>query len=372
MKKFCLLLIFVCFSHVATAGEVEIPLFEDDTPRLGRNAEPLKSLVITPSPLPDISIDLDTSRAVQPASNAATKTKTEQKTDALTQRALDIQINPPRTAPIALAKNAEESSDVLMKQIEEETKRIQAETPTAAPSSEQPALKKAASAQAQLTPRSLEGLFGQTHDVHKFNISGFSLGLQPEEVFEIADLMGYQITKIEHGIPLFKTSFYEQRCRDQKIHVLTQLRSCVVEQAREEETEYVSSVTMKRPASKEYIQILFTSNATDNVAYKIYYENEGDNSLTMTQKNLAKQLRRKEAFWNLMFETYGLPDDNELLIWGDPQKSYMQATMQGSAYNAYIVLEDKDIQDDDYFKAEAESKELIYNMPFSFQMLPED
>ena len=88
--------------------------------------------------------------------------------------------------------------------------------------------------------------------------------------------------------------------------------------------------------------------------------------MTLTQKNLAKQLRRKEAFWRLMFETYGLPDDSELIIWGDPQKSYMQATMQGTAYNAYIVLEDKEIQDEDYFAQEEEARDLTYKMPFSF------
>ena len=86
----------------------------------------------------------------------------------------------------------------------------------------------------------------------------------------------------------------------------------------------------------------------------------------MTQRNLAKQLRRKDMFWRMMFENYGLPDDSELIIWGDPNKAYMQAVMTGSAYNAYIVLEDKEIQDTDYFAAEDDQENLLYRQQFTF------
>jgi hypothetical protein len=125
-------------------------------------------------------------------------------------------------------------------------------------------------------------------------------------------------------------------------------------------------MTFKKASTKEYIRVLFSSYATDNQAFKIYYESEGDNSLTMTQRNLAKQLRRKDMFWRMMFETYGLPDDSELIVWGDPDKAYMQAVMTGSSYNAYIVLEDKEIQDTDYFAAEDEKDSLEYRQQFTF------
>jgi hypothetical protein len=183
--------------------------------------------------------------------------------------------------------------------------------------------------------------------------------------------MGYQITKIQNGIPLFRTSFYEQKCRLGNVYGPRQIRECITGQAKAEDVEYISSITFKKADTKEYVQILFSSKATENRAYKIYYENEGDNSLTMTQKNLAKQLRRKEAFWRLMFETYGLPDDNELIIWGDPNKAYMQATMAGAAYNAYIVLENKEIQDEDYFAAEEDSKGIVYKNSFGFTKTPD-
>ena len=41
-----------------------------------------------------------------------------------------------------------------------------------------------------------------------------------------------------------------------------------------------------------------------------------------------------------MFDTYGLPDDADKYVWGDPRLAYMQAVMQGANYDAYIVMED--------------------------------
>jgi hypothetical protein len=192
------------------------------------------------------------------------------------------------------------------------------------------------------------------------------LGMYPEEVAEIMSEMGFKRTQVKYAIPMFRSAFYEQNCRDRRVHPLNEMRLCIERQADRDDVKYVSSMTFKKASTKEYIRVLFSSYATDNQAFKIYYESEGDNSLTMTQRNLAKQLRRKEMFWRMMFETYGLPDDSELIVWGDPDKAYMQAVMTGSSYNAYIVLEDKEIQDTDYFAAEDEKESLEYNQQFTF------
>ena len=212
----------------------------------------------------------------------------------------------------------------------------------------------------------IENLFGKTHNVHEFELSGLMLGMYPEEVAEVMAEMGFKRTQVKYAIPMFRSAFYEQNCRDRRVHPLNEMRLCIERQADRDDVKYVSSMTFKKASTKEYVRVLFSSYATDNQAFKIYYESEGDNSLTMTQRNLAKQLRRKEMFWRMMFETYGLPDDSELIVWGDPDKAYMQAVMTGSSYNAYIVLEDKEIQDTDYFAAEDEKDSLEYRQQFTF------
>ena len=216
----------------------------------------------------------------------------------------------------------------------------------------------------------LDDLFGEIKDVRTFDVSGIELGMTPDEVVEEAKDRGYEVTKVEHGIPLHLTSFYKERCYPNARAIEKQ--NCIIDQAKEDEVYYISSITMARPQTVEYIQVLFSSHATDNVAYKIYYENKGDNSLNYTRKNLAKKVRRRDAFWNLMYETYGQPDDKDNMIWGNPQEAYMQAMMQGSAYNAYIVLEDKSITDEDYVAATDQAEELRYKHSFTCSEAWED
>lgn len=400
MKNLYAFLSVFLLAFATVAQDISIPLFDDETPNLGRNAKPLDNIVLTPPPLPAVSIGLEEAEAPAPdnTSEPAAAKARPAPAPAPIERP-NIEIDPPRTDPISLAKNtpASNTDDIIARLQREvaEAKGLSSidmpnqtapivppaegqakldivvnpveQTPDnkAAPKSVTPVATAPKTPSVQ-TPTSLEGLFGKTHNVRGFELAGLSLGMTPDEVIQTASEEGYIITKVQKALPLFRTSYYEHKCRNAKVYRPEILRDCIMSQAKADEVEYISSLTFAKKPTKEYIQVLFSSNATDNVAFKIYYENEGDNSLTMTQKNLAKQLRRKEAFWRMLFETYGLPDDSEQIIWGDPQKTYMQATMHGSAYNAYIVMEDKEIQDDDYFAAEDDAKELTYKASFSF------
>ncbi len=362
MKNIVFTLSVMLLSTVVFAQEVEIPLFDDfepSVPNIGRNAEPLEKLVVTPEPLPRVEINLG--KVEKNAQTASTSpTAVAEKESLSTEKA-----QPSR--PIALTKenaNDEQLSEQLKAELEK-TKRAEEERIRAAEA-------EAARRTKQMSAQVAEELFGKLHDVFMFDISGMSLGLTPDEIQEAALENGYKITRIEQGIPLFRTSYYENRCRTAGVVVPDAVKRCILEAAQADGMQYISSMTLAKPEAGEKMQVLFSTPATDNVSYKIFYENEGDNSLNFTRRNLAKKQARKEAFWNLMFETYGLPDDSEKLIWGDPQKAYMQASMQGSAYNAYIVLEDKDIQDQDYFEAEIDGKELRHRQSFTFGAVEED
>jgi len=221
-------------------------------------------------------------------------------------------------------------------------------------------------------PDSLTELFGKTHDVYGFDISGFELGMTPDEAVDMAQERGYGIIRVEHGIPLHRTSYYEHNCRGEGIYRPEAIQTCIIEQAQADDVYYISSMTLARPSSAEKMQLLFSTPATDNVIYKIYYENEGDNSLNFTQRNLAKKLNRRDAFWRLVYEAYGAPDDRENMIWGDAQTAYLQASMQGSNYNAYLVMEDRTVSDSDYIDATEQREDLHYKQPFTFAISEED
>lgn len=391
MKKILFCLLILAGTHTGFAQE-NIPVFDDpmpDLPNIGRTAEPLDKLVLTPNPLPSIEVKLshDAKKEQAPQKQVVEQTQTKEINNSPIKKI-------ERTTPVSFKKG---SGIMQLKRIETKS---EAENETAATSSASETESATSTADISQTTtqntytsatsstsisqsetqnygyetpqpmlqsaEAIENLFGKLHDVHEFELSGLMLGMYPEEVNEIMSDMGFKRTQVKYAIPMFRSAFYEQNCRDRRVYPLSEMRLCIERQADKDEVKYVSSMTFKKAKTKEYIRVLFSSYATDNQVFKIYYESEGDNSLTMTQRNLAKQLRRKDMFWRMMFENYGLPDDSELIIWGDPNKAYMQAVMTGSSYNAYIVLEDKEIQDTDYFAAEDEQESLKYRQQFTF------
>ncbi|MBR5129702.1 MAG: hypothetical protein IKV03_00550 [Alphaproteobacteria bacterium] len=387
MKKILFCLLILAGTHTGFAQE-NIPVFEDPTPNLpniGRSAEPLDKLVLTPNPLPSIEVNLSKNKkqdtkAIEPVKEIKETQETQTK-DITSQ-------NFERTTPVSFKKG---SGIMQLKRISQETESNNEKSEASNTSSETHEVSQnvsssihhttttstisqkntsntgfAASTPMLQSAEAIENLFGKTHNVHDFELSGLMLGMYPEDVIDVMREMGFKRTQIKYSIPMFRSAFYEQNCRDRRVYPLNEMRLCIERQADRDDVKYISSMTFKKASTKEYIRVLFSSYATDNQAFKIYYESEGDNSLTMTQRNLAKQLRRKDMFWRMMFETYGLPDDSELIVWGDPDKAYMQAVMTGSSYNAYIVLEDKEIQDTDYFAAEDEKDSLEYRQQFTF------
>ena len=392
MKKILFCLLILAGTNAGFAQE-NIPVFDDampDLPNIGRTAEPLDKLVLTPNPLPSIEVKLSKDEAKK---SKSTTTKTSQPTQEVETIKAPAQ-NFERTTPVSFKKGSgimqlkrvdtteenntatsETASETVAESVNstENTQTTQTYSASSSETSTRTISKTseqnvgyAASKPVLQSAADIENLFGKTHNVHEFELSGLMLGMYPEEVAEVMSEMGFKRTQVKYAIPMFRSAFYEQNCRDRRVHPLNEMRLCIERQADRDDVKYVSSMTFKKASTKEYIRVLFSSHATDNQAFKIYYESEGDNSLTMTQRNLAKQLRRKEMFWRMMFETYGLPDDSELIVWGDPDKAYMQAVMTGSSYNAYIVLEDKEIQDTDYFAAEDEKDSLEYRQQFTF------
>jgi len=375
MKKLYLTAVLMLLASPVFAEEVDIPLFEEDTPNLGRQSKPQDNIVLTPDELPDVRVQLGSNK-IKPEQPRKAPQATNAPTDVNTEPEQPI-----NRRPIQLGERmSKEQSDKMSQQLSDEIQRYQEaqarqELEKAIKEAQQ---KKEAAERAELAktttekmPDSLLDLFGKTQDVRAFDVSGFELGMTPAEVVEVAQNQRYAIVRVEHGIPLHRTSLYEHRCRQAQVHRPNDLQSCIIEQAKEDEVYYVSSMTLEKPSTAEKMQILFSSMATDNTAYKIYYENEGDNSLNFTRKNLAKKIRRRDAFWKLIYDTYGAPDDRENMVWGDPQTAYMRVAMQGSNYNAYIILEDREPHDQDYIDATEQKEDLRYKHPFTFAADPD-
>lgn len=292
-----------------TAGQPAIENKTVQRPRLGRDAEPLTSIAI--APFPNVTIDIDT------ADRPRTK---EDKT--------------PQKSVIA------------------ESELIKRDTPLNMTESAKNAAQK-------IIGEKASSLSLGRHDVSQFKIANIHFGMDTEEVYDELSDLGYTLTRVEKSIPLFRTTYYDEVCRQKKgLTVLDDIRKCILDFAEENEHHYVFRETYTRPQSRETIQVSYSSPATNNVSYKIVYQNRGDNSLNSSRQNRAKKMQRHQDFWNIVFEQYGLPDENERLLWGNMNTRYMQATMRGSAYDAYIVLEDRLIQDKDYEAAQSDFQTL--------------
>ena len=104
--------------------------------------------------------------------------------------------------------------------------------------------------------------------------------------------------------------------------------------------------------------------------YKIVYLNKGDSSLNFTRINLAKKQLRQKEFWDAVFEKYGYPDsyskDGSQYFWGVQNDAYMTAYMNGSDYDAYMIVEDVHLSNEDYWEAEDIETERPPKNKFSF------
>lgn len=206
----------------------------------------------------------------------------------------------------------------------------------------------------------------QRHDVSKYKVAGIGLGDDTETVYDVLTDLGYTLEKVEKAIPRYRTTHYNDVCRkDKKLTVLSDIRACILDYAESDEMHYVSRETYARPESRERVQVSYSTPETGNVAYMVVYENRGDTSLNSTRINLAKKFKRRDDFWNMIFKMYGLPDDSDNRVWGDLNTRYLKAFMHGSAYHAYVLMEDKLIQDKDYDAAKSDFETLRAPTPFT-------
>lgn len=302
---------------------------KSNKPNLGRDASPITSIRL--APFPDISVDLDSS--FQPP---VQEKKFEEK-------GIDDSEIIRRSNPLTMTEKSETGDEYLQRLIDERRLRISA------------------------GGSRYKNPLGLRHDANGFLISSIGLHMMPEEVFDILEGQNYILTKSHKVLPPALSIQYEKDCRlTRKLYIPKDVRACINEISEEEETTYIKKMVFEKPQTREMITVEFTSPAAENVVYRILYKNKGDSSLNSSRKNRTIKENRKKEFWNLVFGTYGLPDDNNKLIWGSTDTSYFTAKMTGSAYDAYLLLESTQLQYEDYANWEERSSNMEKSVAFGF------
>jgi hypothetical protein len=207
--------------------------------------------------------------------------------------------------------------------------------------------------------------------VAQFDIGGAMLGMTYDEINDIFfensslyaprknDSIIYKINKEwEYNL--------DYECRQSGIFVPEQLQKCIYSLARNRGLLYVSEIHLERTYTGETIDIYFTSNASDNVVWKIVYKNDAnvlDGQDSDTSQTFENQRTRKLlAFWQGVLDKYGVPNSDEDK-WISSENAY-DPMMR--AYLGQLELIDNGLNAADLAKNIQASRENFQAKPYAF------
>lgn len=207
----------------------------------------------------------------------------------------------------------------------------------------------------------------QTQEIRKrsnasvFDISGVMLRMSLKQGSEALLKRGYKQTASKYEIPNFIRWRYEELCRNQGVVGYERLAMCVTKMAQKNNYQYVYEAKFDNFHSKESVSIFLTSNFTGNKIYKIIYHSDAANIRGSGPK--ADYLRNIKIydFWKKINQKYGVPDNQEQVIWGlGDNKPFLQAA------TGRLLLYDKLLQELDYTRMSREDQRFMNTAVYTF------
>ncbi len=148
--------------------------------------------------------------------------------------------------------------------------------------------------------------------VGDFDIAGIMLGMDFESAQMVARENGIYVNRPKNSVvySMHKDWRYnlDYECRQQKIYVPAQLEKCINSLARSRGVLYASELHLVRDITGETIDVYFTSNATDNVVWKIVYKNDADETEGADEKFDNQRNKKIMSWWQNVLEKYGAPN----------------------------------------------------------------
>lgn len=205
----------------------------------------------------------------------------------------------------------------------------------------------------------------------QFDIAGAMLGMNYDEInnlfFENSSLYAPRKTdSVVYKINKDWEYNLDYECRQNNIFVPAQLERCIRSLARSRGLLYVSEIHLERAYTGETIDIYLTSNASENVVWKIVYKNDANdldgvddaNSQTFTNQREKKIL----AFWQGVLDKYGVPNSDEDK-WISSENAY-DPMMR--AYYGQLELVDYGLNVSDTAKNIQAARENFQAKPYAF------
>ncbi|MCQ2965418.1 MAG: hypothetical protein MJ250_01605 [Alphaproteobacteria bacterium] len=200
-----------------------------------------------------------------------------------------------------------------------------------------------------------------------FDIAGIRTGMTPNEVINIATDKGFSLKFSNKQVPEFDTWKYKRKCLNSAALPFHSLKACIDEAAKEEKSEYIQKLTFENKPLKETLVVDFTSNATDNQAFRIHYTAKGDHSLGVTKEGLYLKNKRRHDFYNALKNKYGESDYEESFVWVDSDSGTMlMADISDTFLDVSIELECSKLEADDDNKISEKEAQTATTGVFNF------
>ena len=204
-------------------------------------------------------------------------------------------------------------------------------------------------------------------DVGGFDIAGIMLGMQFEDVYNLyhnGASLYYPRKKnsIVYTIPQDWKYNLDYECRQSGVVQPEKLNTCIRKLARGRGLMYVSEIHLERAKTGETIDVFFTSNATDNVVYRILYNNDADYTEGANPKFADQREKKILAFWKTVIQKYGSPNSGQD-TWASSTNAYDPKMV---AYYGALELVDEGRRAMDVATAAKQSREYFKAKPYAF------
>ena len=201
----------------------------------------------------------------------------------------------------------------------------------------------------------------QRSNASVFDISGAMLRMSFQQIDDTLTRRGFRRSMQKMDVPNFIRWRNEDKCRASGVVGYERLENCVIKIAKRDKHQYVETAAYAKYDTKETIEIKFTSNFTNNKAYKISYKSEAANITGNSQKAIYLRNIKVYDFWKKINQKYGNPDNRDDVIWGlGGNKPYMQAA------TGRLVLEDPMLRELDYTRMSREDQRFMNTDLYSF------
>jgi hypothetical protein len=204
-------------------------------------------------------------------------------------------------------------------------------------------------------------------NVKQFDIAGIMLGMNYDQVnnlfFNGSGLYApRQKNSIVYTINKEWKYNLDYECRQNNIFVPEQLEKCINSLAKNRGLLYVSEIHLERNFTGETVDIYFTSNATDNLVWKVVYNNDVNQMDGDSEKFENQREKKILAFWQGVVDKYGVPNSDEDK-WISSENAY-DPMMQ--AFYGQLILQDKGLDATDSSENIQKARENFQAKPYAF------